>query len=256
MIVPDWPAPANVVALATSRQGLPGFVGHSLAPYEHFNLGDHVGDQPHAVAMNRGALGQYCGDACALQWLQQVHGTQVHLVDEVTETPPEADAAITNTKGIACVVMTADCLPVLFCDREGRQVAAAHAGWRGLCGGVLVATVNAFSSPPQQLMAWLGPAISSAHFEVGAEVKDAFLQGFQFASNSEIEAAFSASLAYPSHYYADLYALARAQLLSLGVSWIGGGDYCTFAESERFYSYRRDGVCGRQASLIYIDSPC
>lgn len=252
LIKPDWPAPAEVVAASTTRTGLPGFAGASEAAYARFNLGDHVGDRPEAVAANREALLRHFSDLKQLAWLEQVHGTQVQTLSECNPPLTEADAAITARRGLACVVMTADCLPVLFCDRQGHQVAAAHAGWRGLCEGVLVEAVRSFSSAPEDLLAWMGPAISARHFEVGSEVKAAFMSRFYCADHSVIERAFSASALGSGHCYADLYALARAQLASLGVGWIGGGEHCTFAEPEHFFSYRRDDICGRQASLIYL----
>ncbi|WP_317889743.1 peptidoglycan editing factor PgeF [Spongiibacter pelagi] len=252
MIKPDWPAPANVVAMSTTRLGLPEFEGASQAPYAYFNLGDHVGDSPVAVAENRQALLQHCDNLQSLGWLNQVHGTVVHPLNEAISLPLDADASISSTPGMASVVMTADCLPVLFCDQAGRQVAAAHAGWRGLCDGVLLETVKAFAASPDHIMAWMGPAISSAHFEVGPDVLAQFLDHFEGVSKAQIQAAFSPSPSREAHYYADLYALARAQLSTLGLAWIGGGEYCTFADSGQFYSYRRDGVCGRQASLIYL----
>lgn len=251
LIVPSWPAPANVVALATTRMGLVGYAGASVGAYSHFNLGDHVDDSLLSVAKNRGALLAACDKLDSIAWLQQVHGVEVCEVSGVSAAPVCADASVTQVKGLACAVLTADCIPVLFCRVDGGAVAAAHAGWRGLCAGVLANTVNAFNCPPQELMAWIGPAISQAHFEVGPEVYQAFLKGFSGVSNTQIEDAFRPSTDKSGHFYADIIALALCQLQNLGVAWVGGGDMCTYADAGRFYSFRRDGQTGRQASLIY-----
>ena len=251
IIFPDWPAPANVVALATTRNGLAGFAGASVEPYSHFNLGDHVDDLPASVSKNRDALLSACDGLNAIAWLQQVHGTEVHFVSAERGEVAVADASICHIQDLASAVLTADCLPVLFCKIDGSAVAAAHAGWRGLLAGVLANTVKAFNCPPQQLMAWFGPAISQAHFEVGPEVYRAFINGFEGVSKDQVDAAFSPSTNKQGHFYADLNALAKAQLGNLGVAWIGGGDLCTYADAERFYSFRRDGQTGRQVSLIY-----
>lgn len=255
MILPNWPAPANVLACSTTRLGLPNDRGASTGGFAHFNLGDHVGDTPSAVAANRQRLLQHLAPAGvnAIQWLQQVHGTEVFSATGLAVTPPPAaDAAITERAGLALAVMTADCLPVLFCDRDGRQVAAAHAGWRGLCSGVLLTTLARFSCPPENLMVWLGPAISVAHFEVGAEVRDAFLKDFSGPARSELAACFRQQPECETQYCADLYQLARLQLKSQGIEAIYGGEHCTFAEEGLFYSYRRESHCGRQASIIAL----
>ncbi len=255
LIAPDWPVANGVRALSTTRCGLPDLAGASSGVFASFNLGDHVGDDPDALATNRGALQAACDGLDDIAWLRQVHGIEVADLTRSTLQPgQEADAAITATPGIACVVMTADCLPVLFCDTAGRQVAAAHAGWRGLCRGVLRATVEAFAVPPGEIMAWLGPAISAKHFEVGEEVRQTCLREFAGPAQAEILEAFEPS-SRPGHYMMDLYQLARLQLSSLGLAWIGGGGLCTFGDPEQFYSFRRDGQCGRQASLIYIPKP-
>lgn len=237
-IRPDWPAPAQVQALSTTRGG-----GCSAAPYDSFNLGDHVGDQPALVAANRAALcDQLPAEPC---WLNQVHG--VCVVDLATcEGVPAADAAVSRVPGKVCAVMTADCLPVLLCDRAGTVVGAAHAGWRGLVGGVIEATVAAMQVPPSEVLAWLGPAIGPDAFEVGDEVRAAFL-----AADPAAECAFRAT-ARPGKWLADIYLLARQRLAALGVNVVAGGDACTVTERERFFSYRRDGVTGRMASLIWL----
>ena len=236
----DWPAPAGVHALVTTRQG-----GVSQAPWDSLNLGEHVGDVAAHVRRNREYLRTGLPGQPAIQWLTQVHGNTV-----LTATPaslplvPEADAAYTRSTGLACSVMTADCLPVCFSSLDGHEVAIAHAGWRGLAAGVLESTVRAFQALPEQLCAWLGPAIGPCHFEVGAEVRAAFL-----AASAGSEAACASS--NDGRWLADLYQLARLRLQALGLTQIHGGGLCTYCEHERFYSYRRDGVSGRFATLIY-----
>jgi len=234
----DWPAPAAVRTLLTTRQG-----GVSQPPYDSFNLGTHVGDQPEAVAANREQLRLLLPDEPA--WLNQVHGTNVVDAAEIGETLLDADASFSRQPGKVCVVMTADCLPVLLCDDAGSVVAAAHAGWRGLCDGVLEAAVSATAVAPATLMAWLGPAIGPDAFEVGAEVRAAFI-----ACDPAAAAAFTDI--GEGKYLADIYQLARQRLAAAGVSRVYGGDYCTVIERERFFSYRRDGVTGRMASLIWL----
>ncbi|MDZ7869824.1 MAG: peptidoglycan editing factor PgeF [Rheinheimera sp.] len=245
-LLPDWPAPAHVRALSTSR-GLafqPEF-GDSAGIYAALNLGTHVGDAPAAVLANRQLLQQFCDLPRQPAWLNQVHGVAVLDLDWWQGQLTDADASVTSLQGLAAVVMTADCLPVLFCDRQGRKVAAAHAGWRGLCDGVLEATLQHFPEPAD-VLAWLGPAIGPVHFEVGNEVRAAFM-----AKDPQAATAF-----VPSHnagkYLADIYLLAQQRLQAAGVSAIYGGDYCTVADPQRFFSYRRDGQTGRQASLIWL----
>lgn len=241
VITPDWPAPARVRALSTIRLG-----GVSKGAYAELNLGDHVGDSPSAVASNRHRLVSRQGLPAMPGWLRQVHGTRV--ADLRSAPPrPEADAAWTDRRHQVCAILTADCLPVLFCDTAGSVVAAAHAGWRGLVAGVLVETVRRLPVAASNLMAWLGPAISQPAFEVGKEVRAAFL-----ARDEVYSSGFIAS-ANAGKYQADLYALARLQLLALGIGSVHGSDYCTYADPDRFFSYRRDGECGRMASLIWLD---
>lgn len=235
--VPDWPAPARVRALQTLRTG-----GVSAAPWDRWNLGDHVGDAPGAVAANRARLSALL--PAEPLWLQQVHGIQTVDPAQGLKTPV-ADAAFTRTPGAVCVVMTADCLPVLLCDRAGSVVAAAHAGWRGLLEGVLEASVQAMATPGDQLLAWLGPAIGPTAFEVGGEVRAAFV-----ARDAAAAQAFTPGTG--DRWLADLYALARQRLAALGVTAVYGGTHCTFSEPASFFSYRRDGVTGRQASLIWL----
>lgn len=254
-IVPDWPAPARVRALITTRHG-----GVSLAPYASLNLGDHVGDDPLAVAENRLLLGRRLpAKPC---WLQQVHGTLV--VDAATAAAgqvPTADGAFSRRSGVVCAVMTADCLPVLLCDRSGTAVAAAHAGWRGLQAGILERTVAAMGLPGEQLLAYLGPAIGPQAFEVGGEVRAAFVDAhddaadaFQPTSAAQSrcrDASVDAATGHRGGWLADIYLLARQSLQRSGVGAVYGGGYCT-AQGKHFFSYRRDRVTGRMASLIWL----
>ncbi len=238
LLIPDWPAPAGVRACVTTRAG-----GVSLAPYDTFNLGDHVGDAPGAVAENRRRLTDEC--AARPAWLKQVHGLSVAYANP--QVIDEADASWTDTPGIACAVMTADCLPALFCDRAGTRVAAAHAGWRGLAGGVLEATLDTLATDPADVLVWLGPAIGPQAFEVGAEVREAFI-----ATHADADAAFVAG-AQPGKFMADIYQLARIRLAARGVTAVHGGGYCTVTD-PRFFSYRRASVTGRFASLVWLES--
>lgn len=239
-IVPDWPAPATVRSLLTTRQG-----GVSQGAYSSFNLGSHVGDDPAAVATNRARVGKLVGKPV---WLDQVHGIRVIDVARFvsTDQPPQADAVFASEPGAACVVMTADCLPVLFCNESGSVVAAAHAGWRGLLAGVLEETIRAMAVPGNTMMAYLGPAIGPQAFEVGDEVRSAYV-----AENPVAAAAFKP--AAPGKWLADIYMLARQRLVRQGVERIFGGSFCTVGDPERFFSYRRDGQTGRMAAMIWLE---
>ena len=239
---PDWPAPQGVRALSSLR-GEAATGGASQGPYAWLNLGAHVGDDPAAVAENRRLLRSRAGLPAEPSWLAQVHGVTVADLDGVGSQGP-ADAAITRRPGKVCAILTADCLPIVFTTDTGDGVAAAHAGWRGLAAGVIGATVRAMGVPPERLIAWLGPAIGPAHFEVGAEVREAFLR-----TDSGAGDAFKATLT--GKFMADLAMLARRQLKNLGVSRIHGGGDCTYAHTDRYFSHRRDGVTGRQATLIW-----
>lgn len=234
IITPDWPAPDNILALTTTRIG-----GVSQGPYASWNLGTNSGDDPEVVALNRDLLKRF--HVPAPTWPRQVHATQAAYLP--ADAAPEADAVWTDQPGVTCAILTADCLPVLFTTRDGHRVAAAHAGWRGLVAGVLEATVQALASPPTEILAWLGPAIGPQAFEVGPEVRAAFLQ-----HDPEAEAAFLSNR--PGHWLADLYLLARQRLHACGIDAIHGGNACTWTDAERFFSYRRDGQTGRMASLI------
>lgn len=240
LIFPDWPAPANVKAVSTTRAG-----GVSQQPYHGLNLGLHVGDKAEDVQCNRQLLQQQLGLAEPPAWLNQIHSNRVLALDAPLQAVPDADGSYTRVPGITCSVMTADCLPVLLCDKAGTQVAAVHAGWRGLADGIIEAALDKFTVPAEQVLAWLGPAIGPDAFEVGSEVRQQFV-----AAMAQAELAFSP---HGEKWLADLYLLARQRLQQYGVTEIYGGEYCTFGEPELFYSYRRDGVTGRQASLIWLE---
>jgi len=232
----SWPAPGCVVAGCTTREG-----GVSGGAYASLNLGNHVGDDPAAVAENRRRFRSSLQLSAEPAWLCQVHGNHV-AIDPALGS--EADSAITSRVQVACVVMVADCLPVLFCSKDGGQVAAAHAGWRGLAAGVLENTVDAFDARPASLLAWLGPAISQSSFEVGDEVRAAFV-----ASAPEADVHFTRN--ERGRWQADLYGLARQRLAAIGVRDVFGGEFCTFRDSQRFFSHRRDGTSGRVAGFIF-----
>jgi polyphenol oxidase len=237
----DWPAPRSVRAVSTVRGDAQS--GISKAPYGWCNLGDHVGDDPAAVAENRRRLKAAAGLPSEPAWLSQVHGIGVADLDSPA-APALADAAIARGPAKVCAILTADCLPIVFASDSGDIVAAAHAGWRGLAAGVIEATVRAMGVPAGSLLAWLGPAIGPKHFEVGAEVREAFLEGDPKAGE-----AFEPNAR--GRFMADLGTLARRRLQGLGVSRIYGGGECTFTQADRYYSHRRDGITGRQATLIW-----
>jgi len=238
-IIPDWPTPPGVKAVSTTRAG-----GVSTGVYASFNLGEHVGDAPRAAAENRRRLRAGLSLGHEPHWLKQVHGTTVARLD-VGPTHGSADAAVISKPGEACVIMTADCLPVLFCDQAGTQVAAAHAGWRGLAAGVLEATLRSMNAKPETILAWLGPAIGPQAYEVGEDVRRAFV-----GASAEAEQAFKPGKV-PGKWWCDLYLLASQRLHRMGVRQIHGGGFCTYTERERFFSFRRDGETGRMATLIY-----
>ena len=237
-LLPDWPAPAMIRACVTTRTG-----GISVPPFDSFNLGDHVGDDPSAVAWNRQHLQDLLG--CRPAWLSQVHSSTA--IKAMADSCATADASWSDVPGEACAVLTADCLPVLFCADDGSEVAAAHAGWRGLVDGVLEATVAAMRTPPARVLAWMGPAAGPSRYEVGVEVYDAFVSrdwsaGSAFTSTRE------------RHWHVDLYALARGRLQAAGLApaHIHGGGLCTISDPQRFYSHRRDRRTGRMASLVWM----
>ncbi|PWC09485.1 purine nucleoside phosphorylase YfiH [Brenneria corticis] len=239
LIYPDWPMPENVRACSTTR-----YDGVSLPPYDALNLGSHVGDDTEKVRVNRQMLVDEAGLPSMPHWLEQVHGTDVIRIGGTAPLSVRGDAAYTDGKERVCAVMTADCLPVLFCSAAGDEVAAAHAGWRGLCAGVLEETLSCFRAKPSRIMAWLGPAIGPDAFEVGQEVREAFIR-----HDAVAESAFRAN---GDKFLADIYQLARLRLRAAGVTQIFGGDYCTVSDRQKFFSYRRDGVTGRMASLIWL----
>ncbi len=238
-IIPDWSAPANVRACVTTRAG-----GVSRPPYASLNLAAHVGDDPQAVVANRARLRAELALPGEPAWLTQVHG--VTVVDAAQPADqPQADGAFATAPGAVCAVLTADCLPVLLCDRAGTRVAVLHAGWRGLAGGVIEAGISALGVAGGELLAWLGPAIGPEAFEVGDEVRAAFVTRDP-----------AAALAFRPHgngrLLADIYLLARQRLAGLGVTAVSGGGLCTVADRDRFYSYRRDSATGRMASLVWL----
>lgn len=253
-LLPEWPAPAGIRALATTRVG-----GFSTGSYAELNLGAHIGDDAGTVQRNREVLRHDARLPTMPVWLEQVHGTVVADLDRLPAggTPPRADAAIASLPDRLCAVMTADCLPLLFCTRDGRRVAAAHAGWRGLCDGVIEATLAAlFSSPdsrspdspsPGDVLVWLGPAIGPSAFEVGPEVRAAFL-----ARHADDASCFRPGQG--DRWLGDLFALARRRLNRAGVTAIYGGGVCTVSDPARFFSHRRDGVSGRMATLIWRET--
>lgn len=244
-IEPTWPAPARIGAISTTRLG-----GVSQGPFASLNLADHVGDDPASVARNRAILAERHALPAEPGWLSQVHGCAVAApgsTDPGLAHPIQADAAIAIQPGIVCAVLTADCLPVLICDRHGSEIAAVHAGWRGLAAGVIEAAVARLAAAPCELLAWLGPAIGPAAFEVGTDVRERFV-----AADRAAAAAFHPYRT--GKWLADIYRLAHHRLAHLGVSQVWGGEYCTYSDPERFFSFRRDGRCGRMASLIWLRS--
>lgn len=244
LIHPEWPAPPSVHALVTTR----GLQGRSAPPYARFNLGAHCGDDDAAVAFNRARLVELAGLPQAPHWLAQVHGTHVQRVVRAApeDAPAQADAAVTRLCGAVLAILTADCLPVLFAARDGSEIGAAHAGWRGLAAGVLEATVAAMHARPADIVAWLGPAAGPHRYEIGDEVRHALLAPDPAAGDC-----FQPTR--PGHWRVDLYGLARHRLASAGVGSVHGGRDCTISDPDRFYSHRRDARTGRMASLIWIN---
>lgn len=251
ILTADWPAPENIHAFTTLRNG----IGVSSPPFDQFNLGNRNtehGDDPIAVKKNRELLMHACSLPNPPHWLRQVHGTDVLRFDsspilsgDYLQDEPVADAAVTSKKNIVLSILTADCLPALFCNRDGSEVAAAHAGWRGLANGVLENTVRMMNSEPENIMAWLGPAAGPAAYEIGNEVRDTFIQYDRCA-----EVAFVQSR--ENHWKVDLYQLARMRLQSMGITQVHGGEHCSISDSESFYSHRRDKQTGRMASIIWL----
>jgi YfiH family protein len=239
IIVPQWPMPAGVGACSSTRVG-----GLSASPWDSLNLGAHCGDNPEHVEENRRRFYEASELPSRPVWLEQVHGNAVLTLTGGEYDSKRADASYSNKPGLVCAVMTADCLPVLFCNQAGTEVAAAHAGWRGLCDGVLEQTVAQFQDKPENILAWLGPAIGPQAFEVGPEVREAFMD-----KDAKADSAFRPA---GEKYFADIYQLARQRLANLGVTQVFGGERCTLSEKDDFFSYRRDRTTGRMASFIWL----
>lgn len=251
ILTADWPAPKNIRAFTTLRNGM----GVSKPPFDQFNLGNRnsdQGDNPVAVEKNRELLMQAFSLPAPPHWLRQVHGVDVLRFDgtpkpsgDYHQDEPVADASVTSQKNIVLSILTADCLPALFCNKDGTEVAAAHAGWRGLAAGILENTVRSMNSEPENIMVWLGPAAGPLAYEVGAEVRDAFVK-----ADNHAEVAFIP--ARENHWKVDLYQLARLRLQGMGVTSIYGGEHCSISESDKFFSHRRDQQTGRMASVIWM----
>jgi len=240
-VLPDWPAPHSVRACVSTRLG----PGVSAAPFDRFNLGSRCGDAAEAVSANRAALVRALNLPTNPAWLHQVHGTDVvRIMTDHEFGEPRADAAITRSRGAVLAILTADCLPILFASNDGAEIAAAHAGWRGLCAGIIEQTVAAMKSSPTNIIVWLGPAIGPQVYEVGDEVREAFV-----ACDPRATTAFVATRR--GHWLCDLYALARQRLMQLNIARVYGGNLCAFSDNVRFYSHRRDQISGRMASLIW-----
>lgn len=241
VIAPSWPAPSHIRACTTTRGG-----GVSRPPYHSLNLAHHVGDRAEAVKANRIRLQQSLLLPSEPSWLEQIHGKRI--VSASQGPGQRGDASIACEPGPVCAILTADCLPLLLCDRKGTRVAAVHAGWRGLAAGIIEAAISALEIPEDRLLAWLGPAIGPSAFEVGSEVREVFLE-----QDRRHASAFRAH--GQNRWLADIYQLARQYLTQQGVRSIYGGPYCTVTDSQRFYSYRREGPTGRMATLIWLTSP-
>ena len=241
-LTPNWPAPTTIRAYTSLRCG-----GVSLEPFAGFNLAGHVGDEPQAVTENIALLQQDLSLPQLPVWLTQVHGTKViNPADYQSTDKPEADACHTQNTAVPCCVLTADCLPLLVCNQTGTEVAAIHAGWRGLLAGIIDATIKQMQSPPAELLVWLGPAIGPEAFRVNDQIRVDFID-----SNPDNSSAFAHQ--YQGHWLCDMYKIARNNLQRLGITQIYGGDHCTFRETDKFFSYRRQQTTGRMASLIWIE---
>lgn len=249
LILPDWPAPQNITAFTTTRMG-----GFSQAPYDGLNMGFHVGDDVALLEKNYQQLQTTLGEQVNIPWMKQVHGVEVLKAEEVNSQVSEADAMYTQKTDQACAVLTADCLPVVLCNKAGTEIAVAHAGWKGLVAGIISKTIEQFDDEPENILVWLGPAIGQTAFEVGVEVQEKFVENFaSFAPAPLIEQAFDVSKTHADKRFADLYALARIECLARGVKNIYGGGLCTYND-PRFYSYRRENITGRMATAIVRSS--
>ncbi len=242
ILVPEWPTPQGVHAAFVLRTG-----GVSAGPFDSLNVGIHVGDMADAVRENRRRVHERLNLPAEPAWVEQVHGTDLIDLDAPMAARVAADALMTREAGRVCVVQVADCMPVLLAQRDGHCVAAVHAGWRGLAAGILESTIDRLATPPAQLLAWLGPAIGPQHFEVGGEVRDAFV-----GRDPGAACAFAANPR--GRWQCDLAGLARQRLAAAGVTAVFGGEWCTYTDPTRFFSFRRDGQCGRMAALIWIDA--
>lgn len=240
-INPTWQVPSHIHALCTTRMG-----GVSQSPFDSLNLGSHVGDELADVLQNRQLLAQFARLPQAPIYLNQIHSTKVVRLPLAENADLDADAVYTDQPNQVCLVMTADCLPVLFCSKDGKEIAAAHAGWRGLCDGMLEATIAEFKCPANEISVWLAPAIGQSAFQVGKEVVEQFC-----AVDEQARQAFVPDPSSSGKFLGNLYQIARQRLNKLGVTEITGGDYCTYTDSENFFSYRRDGKTGRMATLIW-----
>jgi len=239
-VVPDWNAPSGVRAFVTTRHG-----GTSTGAYASMNLGTRSGDDPVAVARNRRIVHDLLPSTP--RWMAQVHGTHVADLDRMSDAQvPAADAVVLGARGLVGVVLTADCMPLFLCDRGGKRAGVAHAGWRGMASGIIESAVHALNVAPAEVVAWMGPTIGPAAFEVGPEVREAFL-----AADPEAQAAFAPHT--PGKYLADLYALARRRLERAGVAEVSGGGFCTYREPDRFFSYRREKMSGRMGAFIWME---
>jgi YfiH family protein len=245
-IKPEWPAPNNIHAYTTTREA-----GYSPPPFASLNLGKSVNDDASFVSKNRELLIRSLGLPSEPIWLKQVHSNKVINIDQLSNTAqPEADASITTIANRVCIVMTADCLPVLICNRDGTKAAAIHAGWRGLASGILENAIKELNEPVEQLLAWLGPAIGPTRFEVSEDVVTAFLE-----KDAKAQSAFIPKDATPGKWLGNLYLLATQRLQNLGLLEVYGGNHCTYTDEKNFYSYRRDqGVTGRMATLIWLSA--
>jgi len=239
IIKPDWPVAKHIHAFTSTRLG-----GVSQGIYHGLNLAHHVDDEPDAVQANRDLLQQQFHLPHTVKWLQQIHSTQAIAADTI-ENGTKADALYTNKANTICAVLTADCLPILVCNKQGDKIAAIHAGWRGLASGIIQTTLEKLAEPADHLLLWFGPAIGARHYQVGQDFYDTFL-----SISPMMQQAFKQTS--PTHWHADIYALAKLQCEQLGIKHIYGGEHCTFADSTHFYSHRRDGTTGRMASLIWF----
>jgi len=240
LIRPDWEASPQVVAFVTSRKG-----GVSANEFATLNMGQHVGDDPDRVDRNRAIVQEAFPEVSSWQWLDQTHSNLVHAVNNVSGEL-QGDGLVTRKARLACCVMTADCLPVFLASSAGDEVAIAHGGWRGLSSGIVQATIDTMRTSPADICAYLGPAIGPDYFEVGPEVREAFLR---IDGSASMDRQFRP---LGSKYFADLYGIARLQLAAAGVTRVSGGDHCTFGDADNFYSYRRDGQTGRMLNAIFI----